>query len=158
MFSSKWFVSRTGTRSGLLAAEIPDGEVFEFQSGEAGLPTDPANMISNIRLNQLLEQGWQIENKYHGPRNKKILIYLSHHGSGASARLEEDGTLVFIHDQGFDIAAPHENIWFQWMLNRFSRVPARLKLQFGKSAIVENAPAVILSTLNLVLVVLLALT
>ncbi|MGI9570998.1 MAG: hypothetical protein ACR2PH_14970 [Desulfobulbia bacterium] len=158
MFLSKWFVSSAGAKSPVKLAEITDREVFDFRSGDAGWSTDPASMISNIRLNQLLKQGWQIENEYHGPRNRNILIYLSHKGSGASARLEQDGTLVFIHDQGFDFAAPHENIWFQWMLTRFSRVPARLKLQLGKKAIVENAPAVVLSALNLVLVLLLAVT
>ena len=148
---------RAGGKSQLNPGAVPDREAFDFWSEAIHFKKDQTNMISNVRLSQMLSRGWQIENQYLGPQKQKILIYLFHQGSGVSARLEPDGTLIFIHEQGNDIAAPHENIWFRWILAQFSKVPIGIKLQMARDAITAKSPAILLLCLNFVLVLLLSL-
>ncbi len=157
MFSPNNSAPKAGGRSQVQPGTIPDGEVFDFSSEDTHFKKARQNMVSNIRLSEMLSRGWLIENQYHWACNQKILIYLFHPGSGVSARLEPDGTLIFIHENGHDMAAPHENIWFQWILSRLSRVPVRMKLQMAFDDVFVRAPAIILVVLNLFLLILLSL-
>ncbi len=125
---------------------------FSFATPETLRVSENSNLTSNVRLKQLLEAGWCIDGQYHLPHKRKILIYLIHPGSGATARLDEYGTVTFIHDNGQEVVPPHENIWFNWVLKSLSRSSNLHRFHLTLNALIRGLPAFSLFGLNIYLI------